>query len=55
MVAAHISGTKVGRLVQCICNELDVQLRAFVGVDDADLLYSVRDDDYLMFGPRRFF
>lgn len=34
---------------------LDVQVRAFVGVDDSDPFFGVRDDDHLLIGLRRFF
>ena len=34
---------------------IDVEVRSFLGVDDTDFLYSIRDDDHLLIALRRFF
>ena len=34
---------------------IDVEMRSFLGVDDTDFLYSIRDDDHLLIALRRFF
>ena len=34
---------------------IDVEARSFLGVDDTDLLYAIRDDDHLLIALRRFF
>ena len=34
---------------------VEVEARSFLGVDDTDLLYSIRDDDHLLIALRRYF